>query len=62
MNLRMIKAGKINSCEVCAKGNYMEWLYIGIGTLLGTSLLGSSFLTNILLGWAIWELRKMRSK
>jgi hypothetical protein len=40
----------------------MEWLYIGIGTLLGTSLLGSSFITNILLGWAIWELRKMRSK
>jgi hypothetical protein len=38
----------------------MEWLYIGLGTMLGTSLLGSSFITNILLGWLIWELRGLK--
>jgi len=38
----------------------MDWLYLGLGTAFGTSLIGSSFLTNILLIWLIWELRKIR--
>tara|TARA_B110000305_G_C19022305_1_gene439887 strand:- start:66 stop:203 length:138 start_codon:yes stop_codon:yes gene_type:complete len=37
----------------------MDWLYLGLGTAFGTSLIGSSFLTNILLAWLIWELRKI---
>ena len=37
----------------------MDWLYLGLGTAFGTSLIGSSFLTNILLAWLIWELRKL---
>tara|TARA_B100000768_G_scaffold123959_1_gene114666 strand:+ start:98 stop:232 length:135 start_codon:yes stop_codon:yes gene_type:complete len=40
----------------------MDWLYLGLGTALGTSLIGSSFLTNILLVWLIWELRKIGRK
>jgi|TARA_B100000902_G_C27192371_1_gene854572 hypothetical protein len=38
----------------------MDWIYLGLGTAFGTSLIGSSFLTNILLGWLIWELRGIR--
>ena len=38
----------------------MDWIYLGLGTAFGTSLIGSSFLTNILLAWLIWELRKIR--
>ena len=38
----------------------MDWLYLGLGTAFGTSFIGSSFLTNILLAWLIWELRKIR--
>jgi len=40
----------------------MDWLYLGLGTVFGTSLIGSSFLTNILLAWLIWELRKIGRK
>jgi hypothetical protein len=40
----------------------MDWLYLALGTAFGTSLIGSSFLTNILLAWLIWELRKIRSQ
>ncbi|MDB4040804.1 hypothetical protein N9489_05100 [Methylophilaceae bacterium] len=38
----------------------MDWIYLGLGTAFGTSLIGSSFLTNIFLAWAILELRKIR--
>jgi hypothetical protein len=38
----------------------MDWIYLGLGTAFGTSLIGSSFLTNILLAWLIWELKKIR--
>ena len=27
----------------------MDWIYLGLGTAFGTSLIGSSFLTNIFL-------------
>jgi len=40
----------------------MDWLYLGLGTVFGASLIGSSFLTNILLAWLIWELRKIRKQ
>jgi len=40
----------------------MDWLYLGLGTVFGTSLIGSSFLTNILLAWLILELRKIGRK
>jgi hypothetical protein len=43
-------------------GDIMDWLYLGLGTVFGTSLIGSSFLTNILLVWLIWELRKIGRK
>jgi hypothetical protein len=40
----------------------MDWLYLALGTAFGTSLIASSFFTNILLIWLIWELRKVRSQ
>jgi hypothetical protein len=40
----------------------MDWLYLGLGTVFGTSLIGSSFLTNILLAWLILELRKIQKQ
>ena len=40
----------------------MDCLYLGLGAAFGTSFIASSFFTNILLIWLIWELRKVRGQ